>query len=75
LIYDYGKENKNTKTNAHVKQTNVIVTLGMDQLVVSVLEVTLQAMKHHNNCKIIAFFPMAELVGYFAELGNDGIDK
>jgi hypothetical protein len=47
----------------------------MDQLVVSVLEVTLQAMKHHNNCKIIAFFPMAELVGYFAELVNDGIDK
>jgi ATP-dependent RNA helicase MSS116 len=46
----------------------------MDRLVVSVLEVTLQAMKEPNY-KIIAFFPTARLVGYFAELINDGIRK
>jgi ATP-dependent RNA helicase MSS116 len=47
----------------------------MDRLVVSVLEVTLQAMKQQDNYKIIAFFPTARLVGYFAELVNDGIRK
>jgi ATP-dependent RNA helicase MSS116 len=76
-IHDYGNDNNNNnnETNAHVQQTHVILPPGMDRLVVSVLEVTLQAMKQQDNYKIIAFFPTARLVGYFAELVNDGIRK
>ena len=76
-IHDYGNDsnNNNTETNAHVQQTHVILPPGMDRLVVSVLEVTLQAMKQQDNYKIIAFFPTARLVGYFAELVNIGIRK
>jgi ATP-dependent RNA helicase MSS116 len=59
-IHDYGNDNNDMETNAHVEQTHVILPPGMDRLVVSVLQVMLQAMKQQE---------------YFAELVNVGIRK
>jgi ATP-dependent RNA helicase MSS116 len=44
-IHDYENDNNDVETNAHVEQTHVILPPRMDRLLVSVLEVTLQAMK------------------------------
>lgn len=68
-IHDYGDSKE---TNAHVEQAHVIMPSGMDRLVIGVIEVMLAAMKSPDY-KIIAFFPTARLVGYFAELINLGI--
>jgi ATP-dependent RNA helicase MSS116 len=68
-IHDFGDSKE---TNAQVEQTHVIMPPGMDRLVIGVIEVMLAAMKSEDY-KIIAFFPTARLVGYFAELVNLGI--
>lgn len=73
-IHDRDLSGNNKETNAHVQQSHVILPPGMDRLVVSVVEVVLQAMKEPEY-KIIAFFPTARLVGYFAEVVNLGIRK
>jgi len=62
-IHDYGNDNNNTETNAQVQQTHVILPPGMDRLVVSVLEVTLQAMKQQDNYKNFGLFPNGTIGG------------
>ena len=72
---DNNGNGNNKETNSHVIQTHVILPPGMDRLVLSVIEVVLLAMKQEPDYKIIAFFPTARLVGYFAELVNLGIRR
>ena len=67
--------NTNKETNAQVLQSHVIMPPGMDRLVIGVIEVMLLAMKQEPDYKIIAFFPTARVVGYFAELINLGIRR
>ena len=73
-IHDHD-EGSSKETNAHVTQSHVVMEPGMDRLVIGVIEVMLAAMKGDEDYKIIAFFPTARLVGYFAELVNLGINK
>lgn len=65
------------ETSLQVKQSHVILppsTTGtggpnrMDRSVVGVVEVVLKAMQDDPSCKIICFFPVARMVGYFEDL-------
>lgn len=63
-----------THTNARVHQSHVIIP-SMDRYVSSVFEIVRLAMEEDGNqSKIIAFFPTARMVSFFAELFHEGLD-
>jgi len=61
-------------TNARVNQSHVVLP-NMDRFVSSVIEIVTSAMqeKEDDNVKIVAFFPTARMVGFFAQLFNDAL--
>jgi ATP-dependent RNA helicase MSS116 len=62
-----------TQTNARVQQSHVVIP-SMDRYVSSVVEIVRLAMQDGGaKSKVVVFFPTARMVGFFAELFNDGL--
>eukprot|EP00586_Coscinodiscus_wailesii_P020145 CAMPEP_0172496766 /NCGR_PEP_ID=MMETSP1066-20121228/92627_1 /TAXON_ID=671091 /ORGANISM="Coscinodiscus wailesii, Strain CCMP2513" /LENGTH=693 /DNA_ID=CAMNT_0013269221 /DNA_START=388 /DNA_END=2469 /DNA_ORIENTATION=- len=61
-----------SETNARVNQSHVVLS-DVDQLVSHVPDVVAAAMAEEEDYKIVAFFPVARVVGYYAALFNDGL--
>ena len=63
-------------TNAHVKQTHVILP-SMDRYVSGMVEIITKAMEdykgHDEHVKIVVFFSTARSVGFFSDLFNKGL--
>ena len=62
------------ETNKHVKQSHIVLP-SMNRIVISVLEVVMEAIRRNpRDHKIIAFFSTARLTGFFADIFNHGLN-
>ncbi len=71
-IKDGGNSEPGQHTNTLVDQTYAVLP-NLDNIVTAVVQVVESYMNKDSNSKIVVFFPVARMVGYFAQFFNQGL--